>query len=43
MQIAVFFIMLALCMAGVIFTAFDKKKKLAKVKSIKEIKDIIPE
>lgn len=43
MQIAVFFIMLVLCMAGVIFTAFDKKRKLEKVRSIKEIKDIIPE
>lgn len=43
MQIAVFFILLTLCTAGVVFTAFDKRKKLAKVKSVREIKDIIPE
>lgn len=49
MKLIVFFVMVALCVAGSIFTAFDKMRKLNGIEkksrraTIKEIRDIVTE
>lgn len=49
MQLTVFFILVALCVAGSIFTAFDKMKRLKKIEvrnkkpDIRKIRDMISE
>ncbi len=49
MQLTVFFIMVILCVAGSIFTAFDKMNRLKKIKvrnqkpDIRKIRDVISE
>ncbi len=49
MKLTVFFVLVALCVAGSIFTAFDKMRRLKKVEvknhrvNIRKIKDIVTE
>lgn len=49
MKLIVFFVMVALCVAGSIFTAFDKMRKLKGIEhksrrvSLKQINDIVTE
>ena len=49
MKLTVFFIMVALCVGGSIFTAFDKMRRLKKVEvrnhrvNLRKIKDIVTE
>lgn len=49
MKLIVFFVMVALCVAGSIFTAFDKMRKLKVVENrsrrvnLRQIKDIVTE
>lgn len=49
MKLIVFFVMVALCVAGSTFTAFDKMRKLNGIEkksrraTIKEIRDIVTE
>lgn len=49
MQLTVFFVLVALCVAGSIFTAFDKMKRLKKIEArnqktdIRKIRDVVSE
>ncbi len=49
MKLTVFFVLVALCVAGSIFTAFDKMRRLKSVEArnhrvnVRKIKDIVTE